>query len=49
MTAVCWGKCHNACWSLEENTIELEAVRPAVPEANDLLFPLGVLALPAIG
>lgn len=49
MTAVCWGKCHNACWSLEEKTIGLEAVRPAVPEANDLLFPLGVLALPAIG
>lgn len=49
MTAVRWEKCQNACWSLEENTIELEAVRPAVPEANDLLFPLGVLALPAIG
>lgn len=49
MTAVCWGKCHNACWSLEEKTIRLEAVRPAVPEANDLPFPLGVLALPAIG
>lgn len=38
MTAVCWEKCHNACWSLEEKTIGLEAVRPAVPEANDLLF-----------
>jgi len=49
MTAVCWEKCHNACWSLEEKTIGLEAVRPAVSEANDLLFPLGVLALPAIG
>lgn len=48
MTAVCWEKCHNACWSLEEKTIELEAVRPAVPEANDLLFPLGVLALPPL-
>lgn len=50
MTAVCREKCHNMLagrW--KKKSIELEAVRPAVPDANDLLFPpLGVLALSVI-